>query len=94
MENAGVPLVKTIEVTLPTKLGFHLRVVARFIKCVRQFRSVIRVRKGTITVDGKNLLGLLLLAAAWKSRLHIEAEGDDAEQAIASIKTFFQTEKE
>lgn len=94
METTGTPSVRTIEVTMPTRLGFHLRVVARFIKRVRRFHSAIRVRKGKITADGKNVLGLLLLAAAWKSRLHIEAKGDDAEQAIADIKSFFQMEKE
>ena len=94
MEASSKLSIQIIEVTMPTRLGFHLRVVAKFIKCVRKFRSVIRVRKEKITVDGKNVLGLLLLAAAWKSKLYIEAEGDDAEQAIASIKTFFQTEKE
>ena len=78
---------------MPTHLGFHLRVVARFVRRVRQFRSVIRVRKGKIIADGKNILGLMLLAVAWKSKLHIEAEGDDAEKAIKSIKSFFQMEK-
>lgn len=93
MERMIQPRIKTIEVTMPTQLGFHLRVVARFVKCVRQFHSAIRVRKGNVTADGKNVLGLLLLAVAWKSKLHIEAEGSDAEQAIASIKSFFQMEK-
>ena len=93
-EKVGESLTRTIEIIMPTRLGFHLRVVSRFIKNVRQFHSVIRVRKGKIAVDGKNVLGLLLLAAAWKSKLHIEAKGDDAEQAVASIKAFFQMEKE
>ena len=94
MERAGEQLIRTIEVIMPNHLGFHLRVVARFVVCVRRFHSAIRVRKGKITADGKNIVGLLVLAVAWKSKLYIEAEGDDAEQAIASIKTFFQTGKE
>ena len=93
MEGTAESFVRTVEITMPTQLGFHLRVVARFVRCARRFHSVIRVRKGKVTADGKNIIGLLLLAAAWKSRLYIEAEGDDAEQAIASIKNFFQSEK-
>lgn len=85
--------VQTIEIIMPAKLGFHLRVVARFVKCVQQFSSMVRVRKGTIKADGKSILGLLLLAAAWKSKLHIEAEGDDAEQTIEGIRAFFETEQ-
>ncbi len=93
MEKPDETLVQTIEITMPTHFGFHLRVVARFVRCVRQFRSVIRVRKGRISADGKNVIGLLLLAAAWKSKLHIEAEGADAKQAIERIKSFFSMEK-
>jgi phosphotransferase system HPr (HPr) family protein len=82
------------DIIMPTRLGFHLRVVARFVKRVQGFHSVIRVRKGPLKADGKSILGLLLLAAAWKSRLHIEAEGDDAERAIQGIKVFFKGETE
>ena len=84
--------IRTAEITMPCHLGFHLRVVGRFITHVKRFSSAIRVRKGKVTADGKNILGLLLLAAAWKSKLYIEAEGDDAEQAIACIEGFFQRE--
>ena len=93
IETPNKALVHTIEITMPTHLGFHLRVVARFVKCVRKFHSVVRVRKGKITADGKNVIGLMLLAAAWRSKLYIEAEGDDAEKVIESIKSFFQMEK-
>jgi phosphotransferase system HPr (HPr) family protein len=78
---------------MPCQLGFHLRVISRFIKHSKRFSAEIRIRKGKITVDGKNVMGLLLLAAAWKSKLYIEAEGHDAEEAIARIKSFFQTEE-
>ncbi len=89
MERTGEPLVRTIEITMKWPLGFHLRPVARFVKYARQFRSAIRIKKGKITADGKNILGLLILAVAWKSNIHIEVEGDDAEQAIEGIKAFF-----
>lgn len=88
-ENPRSPLVRTVEITMDWPLGFHLRPVARFVRHVRRFRSVIRIKKGKITADGKNVLGLLLLAVSWKSKLHIEAEGEDAEQAIQDIKAFF-----
>ena len=93
MQRSDERLIRTIEMIMPSQLGFHLRVAARFVQCARQFRSIIRVRKGKVAADGKNILGLLLLAAAWKSKLHIEAEGDDAEQAIEGIKAFFKMEK-
>lgn len=87
------PLIRTIEITMPCQLGFHLRVVSRFIKHAQRFHAEIRVRKGKIVADGKNVMGLLLLAAAWKSKLYIEAEGHDAEEAIICIKSFFEAEQ-
>ncbi|MDD5085236.1 MAG: HPr family phosphocarrier protein [Candidatus Omnitrophica bacterium] len=93
MERSREPLARTIEIIMPSHLGFHIRVVARFVKCVRQFDSDIRVRKGKVAANGKDIIGLLLLAAAWKSKIYIEVEGDDAEEAIESIKTFFQAEE-
>ena len=84
--------IQSIEIIMPTKLGFHLRVVARFVTSVKQFHSVIRVWKGKVKANGKSIMGLLLLAAAWKSKIHIEVEGDDAEQTIERIKSFFQME--
>ena len=91
MKRTGEPLVRTVEITMNWPLGFHLRPVMRFVKYARQFHSAIRLRKGIVTANGKNILGLLILAVAWKSKLHIEAEGDDAEQAIEGIKAFFLT---
>ena len=89
MEMLREPLIQTIDITMPGRLGFHLRVVARFVNRVREFRSNIRVRKGKVFADGKSILGLLILGAAWKSKLEIEAVGDDVVQAIESIKEFF-----
>jgi len=89
METLSEPLVQTIEIAMPNRLGFHLRAVARFVKCVRKFRSSIRIRKGKLLANGKSILGLLILGAAWKSKLKIEAVGDDAVQAIEGIKEFF-----
>ena len=92
METTAELLVRAIEITMPCHLGFHMRVVGQFVAHAKHFNSTIRVRKGKITVDGKNIMGLLLLAAAWKSKLYIEAEGDDAVEAIACIEGFFQME--
>ncbi len=89
METLSPSLIRTIEITMPGRLGFHLRVVARFVKCVQGFRSTIRIRKGKILADGKSILGLIVLGAAWNSKLEIEAVGDDAIQAIEGIKDFF-----
>jgi len=83
------PLTKSIDILMPTKLGLHLRVAAQFVMCIQAFRSNVRIKNGDRIADGKSVMGLLILGASWKSKLEIEAIGDDAVQTIESIKKFF-----
>jgi phosphocarrier protein len=55
------------------------------VKVASRFRSQIRVTRGQQTMDGKSILGLLLLAAARGSQLTITADGPDEDQAIAAL---------
>lgn len=89
MGTLSEPLFRTVDITMPARLGFHLRVAARFVRRMREFRSTIWIHKGRNSADGKNILGLLLLAIAWKSKIQIAAVGDDAVQAIEGIREFF-----
>lgn len=89
MERFELKRVHTAEITLPCRLGLHMRLATRFIYFARKFRSEIRIRKGKVVGDGKSVLGLLLLGAAWNSRLLLEAEGEDAAYAIGEIKNYF-----
>ncbi len=93
MERFNQPLAQTIDIAMPGRLGFHLRVVALFVTRVKKFRSRIRIRKGKLLANGKSILGLIILGAAWKSKLEIEAVGDDAVQAIESIREFFSNQE-
>lgn len=73
------------QVTVVNALGLHARAAARFVHRASQFASHIRVTSGAQTVDGKSILGLLLLAAARGAVLEITAEGADAEQAVEAL---------
>jgi phosphocarrier protein len=66
-------------------LGLHARAAARFVHLAAQFSSRIRVTRAGQTVDGKSILGLLLLAAARGTTLEIHADGDDAEAAVNAL---------
>jgi phosphocarrier protein len=72
-------------VTVPNALGLHARAAARFVKLGGTFESQIRVTRGTRTVDGKSILGLLLLAAARGVELLIAAEGADETTATDAL---------
>ena len=66
-------------------LGLHARAAARFVKLANQFTSQIKVTHGHRTMDGKSILGLLLLAAARGTALEISADGIDETDAMAAL---------
>jgi phosphocarrier protein len=93
IKTSSEPLVQRIEVVMSRRPGFQLQLAARFAECAQEFRSAIHVRRGRILANGKNVLELLILEAVWRSRLQIEAVGEDAAQAIEAIGDFFQIRK-
>lgn len=73
------------DVLVVNRLGLHARAAARFVQLAGQYRSAVRVSVGERSMDGKSILGLLLLAAAQGTRLTIETDGADAEAALAAL---------
>lgn len=73
------------EFTIQNKLGIHARPAAQFVKAASRFTSEIRVEKDGEEVDGKSIMGLMMLAAGHGSVITVIAEGDDAENAMAAI---------
>jgi len=77
----------TREVVVANALGLHARAAARFVQTAARFAAQIRVSRGDRTVDGKSLMGVLLLAASQGSTLRIDAEGPDAGAALDALAT-------
>ena len=75
----------TQHVAVVNQLGMHARAAAKFVKLAGTFASQIRVTRGQRTVDGKSILGLLLLAAARGSAIDIAADGSDEAQALDAL---------
>jgi phosphocarrier protein HPr len=73
------------QVTIVNPLGLHARAAARFVELAGRFRSQVRVTRGAQTMDGKSILGLLLLAAAQGTQILVSVEGDDAEEGLAAL---------
>ena len=76
--------VKTSFVVINEK-GMHTRPSTELVKCASAFKSQVNLIYQNLTVNAKSLLGILMLAAARGAKIRIEAEGEDAEQAIDSI---------
>jgi phosphocarrier protein HPr len=66
-------------------LGMHARPAAEFVKTASRFRSRIEVRKGDLTVNGKSIMGVMMLAAECGSFVLIRTDGDDAEEAMTAL---------
>lgn len=72
-------------VTIVNPQGLHARPADLFVRLANQFESVIGVRKGNETVDGKSILSILTLAATEGTQLEIQADGPDAAAAIDAL---------
>ena len=78
------------ELVIENQSGLHARPAAAFVKMANNFRAEITVTKDGDSVNGKSIMGLLTLAAARGTKLVIEAEGDDATEAIDAIQSLVE----
>ena len=65
--------------------GLHTRPSTELVKCATKFKSQINLSYQDLSVNAKSLLGILTLAATRGSRIMIEATGEDAEEAVATL---------
>jgi phosphocarrier protein HPr len=79
------------EVTILNKLGLHARPAAMFVRAANKHRAEIWVEKDGEQVNGKSIMGLMMLAAGQGSKLILSAEGTDAEKAIHELELLIET---
>jgi phosphocarrier protein len=73
------------EIQINNRLGLHARAAARFVHAANGFRSKISVSRDGRTMDGKSILGILLLAASQGTWLEVTAEGEDEVAAMEAL---------
>jgi phosphocarrier protein HPr len=78
-------------VTVVNQLGMHARAAAKFVHLATRFESRIRVAREARDMDGKSIMGVLLLAAACGSVLTIHGEGPDEGEAVAALVALVQS---
>jgi phosphocarrier protein len=74
---------RTVEIA--NRAGLHARPAAEFVKLASRFRAEIAVRKDTLEVNGKSIMGMMMLAAEQGSAITIRASGDDARAAVDGL---------
>jgi phosphocarrier protein len=77
-------------VTVVNQLGMHARAAAKFVHLAGRFRSQIVVGRQGREMDGKSIMGLLLLAAARGTAITIAASGEDEQDAVAALSTLVE----
>jgi phosphocarrier protein HPr len=77
-------------VTVVNQLGMHARAAAKFVHLAATFESHIRVARDAREMDGKSIMGLLLLAAAHGTTIRISAEGADEVNAVSALSALVQ----
>jgi phosphocarrier protein len=78
-------------VTVVNQLGMHARAAAKFVHLATRFESRVRVARQGREMDGKSIMGILLLAAARGSTITITAEGVDEQAAVDALAMLVRT---
>jgi len=73
------------EVTVVNQLGLHARAAARFVHLATRYHAQIRVGRDSKVMDGKSIMGILLLAAARGTKITISADGADEREAVEAL---------
>ncbi len=79
-------------VVITNRMGLHARAAARFVRLSSKFESEIFVRFRDMEVDGKSIMGVMMLAAASGSELLISASGSDEDAAVAELADLVETD--
>ena len=74
-------------VTIGNKNGLHARPAAEIVKLAAKFKSDIRLAREDLEVNGKSIMGVMMLAAEYGAALNVRADGPDAKEAVEALAT-------
>lgn len=74
------------ELTIKNRLGLHARAAARLVQTASRFRAEVLIERDGLEVNGKSIMGLLMLAAPIGSQIRVQTKGEDAESALAAVR--------
>jgi phosphocarrier protein len=79
-------------IVIKNKQGLHARPAALFVQIANKFDSDISVSKGKTKVNGKSIMGIMMLEAGKGAKIMITAVGDDAEQAVSDLEKLLSSD--
>jgi len=81
-------------VTITNRAGIHARPAAVLVQAAKDFKSNIYLEKGRTRINAKSIMGILALAATYRTELKLIAEGEDEEAAVDAIARLFESKFE
>ena len=81
---------KKKELLIENKLGLHARAAAQIVKTASGFTSKILLSKDGVEVDGKSIMGIMMMAAAKGSTVMVQADGGDEDRALDGMEKLFK----
>lgn len=85
----SVALMPSVSITISNKLGLHARAAAKLTQLAGRYRSEIFIARGSQRVNAKSIMGVMMLAAGMGVTVVIDAQGEDADQALNDIQALF-----
>ncbi len=76
----------TKKLSILNKLGIHARPAAQFVRVASRFQSDVTVEKDDESVDGKSIMGLMMLAVGWGADITVTADGPDEKETLAALE--------
>ena len=74
------------QIEIINKLGLHARAAAKFVTCANNFASDVYIRHEKQEVNGKSIMGVMMLAAAQGTTISIKTNGEDEKEALAALE--------
>ncbi len=74
------------ELVILNKLGLHARAAAKLVQCANRFQSEVSVERNGQSVNGKSIMGVMMLAASQGTTVVVEATGADEQETMAAIE--------
>ncbi len=76
----------TKKLTVQNKLGIHARPAAQFVRVASRFQADVSVEKDDEAVDGKSIMGLMMLAVGWGAEIVVTVDGPDEVEALTALE--------
>lgn len=80
----------SIEIVISNKLGLHARAAAKLTQVAGRFQSEIYIARANQRVNAKSIMGVMMLAAGLGITVTVDAEGEDADEALGAIRRLFE----